>query len=215
VKIKWYGQAAFLLTSDAGTKIITDPYTPGGFGLNYGDIAESADIVTVSHDHADHSNVAGVKGSPKVVRGAADVKGIKISAVPAYHDASGGKERGGNIIFCFDIDGLRVCHVGDLGHDLSEKQVKDIGKVDILLIPVGGNFTIDAAAATRVGGVLAPKIIIPMHYQNDRCPDFPVAGVDGFLKGKENVTRLEVSEAEFHAGKLPAAAQIVVLKPAR
>ena len=215
MKIKWFGQSAFLITSDSGTRIITDPYTPGGFGLNYNDIAESADIVTVSHDHADHGNIAAIGGNPQVVKGKAEIKGIKIDAVATHHDDSGGSERGHNTVFCFDIDGIRVCHLGDLGHTLSEKQMAEIGRVDILLIPVGGNFTIDAATATEVAGKLKPKIIIPMHFQNDRCPAFPVAGVDGFLEGKSNVTRLEVSEVEFHPGVLPSDAQIVVLTPAR
>jgi len=215
MKVKWFGQAAFLLTSDSGTRIITDPYTPGGFGLNYGDIAEDADIVTVSHDHADHANIKGIGGNPEVVRGAAVVKGIKIDTVASYHDNSGGSERGPNNIYCFKIDGLRLCHLGDIGHKLSEKQIADIGKVDILLIPVGGNFTIDAAAATEIIRILAPKAVIPMHFQNDRCPTFPVAGIDVFLKGKDNVTKQGASEVEFTAGKLPSSTRIIVLNPAR
>jgi L-ascorbate metabolism protein UlaG (beta-lactamase superfamily) len=214
MKVNWLGQAAFLITSDSGTKIITDPYGTNEM-LTYDEINESADIVTVSHDHFDHANVDAVGGNPEVVKGAAEVKGIKFDAVSTYHDNSGGSERGSNTIFCFEVDGVRLCHLGDLGHLLSDKQVADIGKVDILLIPVGGNFTIDAKAATEVAGKLSPKVIIPMHYQNDRCPTFPVAGVDGFLEGKDNVTKPGVSEMEFSTGNLPAATQIVVLKPAR
>ena len=118
-------------------------------------------------------------------------------------------------IFCFEIDGIKICHVGDLGHQLESRQIAEIGKVDILLVPVGGNFTLDAETATEVYTKLAARIVIPMHYKNERCPNFPVAGVDDFIRGKSNVTRLEVSEVEFKAGVLPAAAQIVVLTPAR
>ncbi len=214
MKVQWLGQAAFLITSDSGTRIITDPYGTNEM-LTYDEMNESADIVTVSHDHFDHANVAGVGGNPEVVKGAAEVKGIKFDAVPTYHDDAGGSQRGNNIIFCFEVDGIRVCHLGDLGHMLNDKQVADIGRVDILLTPVGGNFTIDARVAADVAGKLSPKVIIPMHYQNERCPTFPVAGVDGFIEGKDNVTRMDVSEVEFKAGVLPAAAQIVVLKPAR
>jgi len=216
MKVKWLGHASFLVTSDSGTKIITDPYTPGGFGLDYGEIKESADIVTVSHEHGDHNNVASVRGNPEVVKEAvpAEIKGIKFSGIPTYHDDTGGSQRGNNIIFCFEVDGVRVCHLGDLGHQLSDKQVADLGRVDIVLTPVGGNFTIDARGATEVCSKLQPGVIIPMHYQNERCSSFPVAGVDDFLQGKEGVTRLDSSEAEFRAGQLPSATQILVLKPA-
>ena len=214
MKIKWLGHASFLITSDAGTKIITDPYVAGG-GLSYGEIKESADIVTVSHGHGDHNNVAAVQGNPAVVKEVAPVelKGIKFNSIPTYHDSAGGKERGNNIIFCFEVDGMRVCHLGDLGHQLGDKEVAELGKVDILLIPVGGFFTIDASVATEVCSKLTPKVIIPMHYKNDRCV-FPIAGVDEFLQGKAGVSRLDTSEVEFKPGELPATAQIIVLKPA-
>ncbi|GAH71186.1 unnamed protein product, partial [marine sediment metagenome] len=213
MKIKWLGHASFLITSDAGTKIITDPYVTGG-GLSYGEIKESADIVTVSHGHGDHNNVAAVQGNPAVVKEVApvEIKGIKFNGIPTYHDSAGGKERGNNIIFCFEVDGMRVCHLGDLGHQLGDKEVAELGKVDILLIPVGGFFTIDASVATEVCSKLTPKVIIPMHYKNDRCA-FPIAGVDEFLQGKAGVSRLDTSEVEFKPGELPATTQIIVLKP--
>ena len=214
MKIKWLGHASFLITSDSGTKIITDPYTPGGFGLDYGEIKEAADIVTVSHEHGDHNNVATVGGNPEVVKGVAEAKGLKFTGVPTYHDEAGGSQRGNNVIFCFEVDGIRVCHLGDLGHQLSEQQVAEVGKVDIVLVPVGGNFTINADVATEVCSKLAPKVIIPMHYQNERCSSFPVAGIEDFLKGKQGVTRPDSSEAAFKAGELPVATQIIVLKPA-
>jgi len=215
MKIEWYGQAAFLITSDSGARIITDPYTPGGFGLNYTDIGESADIVTISHDHADHSNVGGIQGNPEVVRGSTEVKGIKINAVATAHDDSGGSQRGGNNVYCFEVDGVKVCHLGDLGHMLSGEQAAAIGKVDILLIPVGGNFTIDAKVATEVANKLSPKVIIPMHYKNERCPTFPVAGVEEFLEGKDNVVRSDESEVEYRANDIPDEVMIQVLNPSR
>jgi L-ascorbate metabolism protein UlaG (beta-lactamase superfamily) len=212
MKIKWLGHASFLITSDAGTKIITDPYETGG-GLSYGQIKESADIVTVSHDHADHNNVAAVQGSPKVVRGTVEVKGIKFKGIPTYHDDAGGRQRGKNTIFCFEVDGIRVCHLGDLGHRLNDSQVAELGTVDILLIPVGGFFTIDAKLAGQLCDRLKPKVIIPMHYKNDRCA-FPIAGVDEFLRGKKEVSRLDASQVEFKAGELPPSTKVIVLKPA-
>jgi len=214
MKVKWLGHASFLITSETGTKIITDPYHVGG-GLSYGEIGESADIVTVSHEHGDHNNVEAVKGSPQVVKGAGakDAKGIKFNGVATYHDEAQGGQRGTNTVFCFEVDGMKVCHLGDLGHALSDKEVAAVGRVDVLLVPVGGFFTIDPKVATAVSGKLAPKVIIPMHFKNNKCA-FPLAVVDEFTKGKSGVTQPNVSEVEFKRGKLPAATQIVVLKPA-
>ena len=111
------------------------------------------------------------------------------------------------------MDGIRVCHLGDLGHLLSDEQIAELGRVDILLIPVGGYFTIDARVATQVCNQLKPRVIIPMHYRNDKCA-FPITGVDDFLKEKENITRLEISERVFKSEELPVSTQIIVLKSA-
>ncbi|MFC2020951.1 MBL fold metallo-hydrolase [Chloroflexota bacterium] len=213
MKIKWLGHATFLISSDDGTRIITDPYAPNE-RLTYSEIKESADIVTVSHGHSDHNNVAAVGSNPEVVKGTAEIGGIKFSGIPTYHDDDGGSQRGENTIFCFEIDGIRICHLGDLGHQLGDNEVAVLGKVDILMAPVGGNYTMDAKVATEVCNKLAPKVIFPMHFRNERCPNFPVAEVDEFLQGKERVERLDASEAEFKEGELPTIAQVVVLKPA-
>lgn len=212
MKIKYLGHACFMITSDAGVKIITDPYVTGG-DLSYGEIRESADIVTVSHEHGDHNNVAAVQGNPEVVRRSVRIKGIEFKGTPTYHDDAGGKLRGNNTILCFEVDGIRVCHLGDLGHQLSDKQVAELGRVDILLIPVGGLYTIDAKDATTVCNRLTPKVIIPMHYKTNKCT-FPIAGVDEFLRGKTNVSHFDTSEVKFKQGELPASTEIVVLKPA-
>ncbi len=214
MKVKWLGHASFLITSDAGTRIVTDPY-PLGNGLSYGEINEEADVVTVSHDHFDHANVAAVGGNPRVVNEKTPVAigGVRFSGVASYHDASEGSERDPNIIYSMDIDGVRVCHLGDLGHPLGGRQVKDIGRVDVLLIPVGGFFTIDAKVASEVAGKLSPKVIIPMHFSNEKC-QFPIGGVDDFLAGKDSVIRPGVSEAEFKVGELPDTTEVVVLDPA-
>jgi len=214
VEIKYLGHAAFVITSDKGLKIITDPYATAP-DLTYGEITETADIVTVSHAHFDHSNVAAVKGNPEVLSrvGRSVVKGIEFKGVASAHDDSGGKQRGGNIIFCFEVDGVTVCHLGDLGHRLDDKQLKEMGRVDILLIPVGGNYTIDAKVATEVCDQLKPKVVIPMHYKTEKgIPG--ISGVEGFLSGKASVSRPDSSQSEFKAGELPATGQILVLKPA-
>ena len=216
MKIKWLGHSSFMITSDAGIRIITDPYEPAfvaAGGPSYGEIKETADIVTVSHEHTDHNNVAAVRGNPEVVRGTTEIKGIEFKGIPTYHDDAGGKKRGNNTILCFEVDGVRVCHLGDLGHRLSDRQVAELGNIDILLIPVGGFFTIDAKVATEVCNQLKPRVILPMHYKTDKC-DFPIAGVDEFLRGKEGVSKLNASEVEFKPGELPASTRIIVLKSA-
>ena len=212
MKIKWLGHAAFLITADDGTKIITDPYETGE-AFKYGEITESADIVTISHDHGDHNNAAAVKGNPQVVRDTAEVKGISIKAVATAHDDKGGSERGKNMVFCFHVDGLRVVHLGDLGHLLTDNQVVEIGKTHVLLVPVGGFFTIDARTAGEVCDQVRTRVIIPMHYKNDKCA-LPIGGVDEFIKSKTNVTQVNGSEVEFTVPELPTSPQIMVLQPA-
>ena len=212
MKVKYLGHASFMITSDDGTRIITDPYQTSA-DLTYGEIEESAEIVTVSHGHHDHSNVAAVRGNPEVVRGSAKVKGIDIKGIPSYHDDAEGTKRGGNTIFCFKVDGVRVCHLGDLGHQLSAQQVAELGEVDILLVPVGGHFTLDARVATKVCDQIKPRVIMPMHW-NYKWSLSQIASVDVFLQGKTNVDRLDTSEMEFKQGELPASTRIIVLTPA-
>lgn len=216
MKVKWLGHACFLITSESGLKIITDPYIQER-GIKYSPIDESADIVTVSHDHFDHNNVAAVKGNPEVVTGSGTktVKGIQFKGVATHHDETKGSQRGDNVVFCFSIDGIKVCHLGDLGHRLSKQEITEIGAVDILLVPVGGFFTIDAKTATQVCEDLKPKVIIPMHFKTAKCVDFPITQVDDFLAGKPNVKRLNSSETDFKASQLPETTEIVVLQPAR
>ncbi len=217
MKIKWYGHAAFLITSDQGTKFIIDPYEPGGFGgqLSYGKIKDQADFVLVTHDHADHNYVKDLPGSPQVVKGTGPktLKGISIKGVATFHDPSKGNERGPNTVFTFNVDKIQVCHLGDLGHLLSDKELAEIGSVDILLIPVGGYFTIDPKEATRVAEQIKPKVVIPMHFKTEKC-GFPIAPVEDFLKGKTNTNRHKTNEASFAKGTLPQQTEIVVLEHA-
>jgi L-ascorbate metabolism protein UlaG (beta-lactamase superfamily) len=214
MKVKWLGHASFLITSKGGTKIITDPYAVGG-GIDYSPIRETADVVTVSHDHGDHNNVSAVQGKPEVVRGSGKkaAKGIQFKGIATSHDASQGTQRGSNTVFCFTVDDLKLCHLGDLGHVLSPGQVAEIGAVDILFVPVGGFFTIDAPVAGRVCDQLKPRITIPMHFKTPKCA-YPIAGVEDFLKGKKNVRKMLGSEVVFEREKLPAATEIVLLQSA-
>jgi len=217
MKIEWLGHAAFLFTAADGRKILTDPYEAGSYGgaVGYKKIDRNADIVTISHDHEDHNYLAGLPGKPIVVKGGGkrEVRGIFFKGIPTFHDTSKGRERGKNTIFVFSIDGINVCHLGDLGHTLSKDEILNIGKVDVLLIPVGGYYTIDAKEASTVMEQLQPKITIPMHYKTEVL-GFPIEGVDKFLEGKKRVKRLNSSEFEVKKEDLPQETEIAVLKHA-
>ncbi len=214
MKIQWLAHSSFLITSRNGVRILTDPYNTG-HGIAHTPIDESAEIVTMSHDHFDHNAFAQVRGNPEKVSspGSNILRGIGFKGIPVYHDENKGKQRGRNIIFCFTIDGIRLCHLGDLGHTLSAEEVKEIGQVDVLFVPVGGYYTIDAAAASRVCESLKPRIVFPMHFKTAKL-DFPVTGVEPFIEGKKNVVRRESSEVEFSTETVPDETEIIVLQPA-
>jgi L-ascorbate metabolism protein UlaG (beta-lactamase superfamily) len=217
LKIKWLGHACFLITSEAGTRIITDPFSTGG-GINYPEIRESADIVLSSHDHGDHSNTRAIKGNPQIIKsvGVKEAKGIEFKGLASYHDDAKGTKRGNNTIFVFEVDGMKICHLGDLGHELNTMQLNELGKVDILFIPVGGFYTFDIQVAKNVYNNIAPKVAIPMHYKTpklDTSAFGAIVGPDDFLKGKTNVDRRDSNEIEFKAGQLPVSTEIVVLMP--
>ena len=214
MKIKWYGHAAFLITSDQGVKIITDPYEPGAFGgqLSYGKILDQVDFVLTSHDHADHNYIKDLPGSPRIISGVAakTIKGISIKGIATFHDPSKGSERGTNTVFTLNVDGVQVCHLGDLGHVPGQKELAEIGPVDLLMTPVGGFYTIDAKEATQVADLIKPKVLIPMHFKTEKC-GFPIAPVEDFLKGKARVKSLGASEISFDKSTLPQQMEIVLL----
>lgn len=215
MKIKWYGHAAFNLTTQDGTRIIIDPYQSGAFGgaLSYGKIQDEADIVLISHDHDDHNYTKDIKGKYVIINSAGEktIKNVKIKAIPAYHDPSKGSERGKNLIFVIEADGLKVAHAGDLGHTLSKDTVKEIGTIDILLLPVGGFYTIDPREATKVMEDIRPLVTIPMHFKTDKC-NFPIVNVDEFTKNKKNVKKLDSTEVTITKETLPKESEIYVLK---
>lgn len=215
MKIKFLGHAAFLITSEKGVRVITDPYKPGcyGGGIKYNPITEEADIVTISHEHDDH-NESKINGNPVFVResGTRQVKGINISGYEVYHDKTSGKERGRDVIFNIEIDGVNVVHLGDLGHTLTESDAKKIGRVDILLIPVGGYFTIDSKDAEAIVNLLNPKVVIPMHFKTSKC-EFPIAPVEEFTKSKE-IVKVD-GELDIKREMLPEKTTIYLLTPTK
>lgn len=168
-EIIWLGHSCFRLKSKDAI-IITDPYDKSlGLGA-LGQMGQKADIVTISHQHAHHNAVAGIKGEPVVVQspGEYEVHGVFITGIWSYADDQKGKDRGRNNIFLFHLDDLVVCHLGSLGHVLSAQQAEAIGDVDVLLVPVGGYTTLDASKAIEVISLVEPKVVIPMHYSTGR-----------------------------------------------
>jgi L-ascorbate metabolism protein UlaG (beta-lactamase superfamily) len=201
IKIEWYGQACFSLDFPGGLVVLVDPFDASKIGSYAFPKDVRPDLVTISHEHYDHNNDKEVSGKPEVLRGltSADAKtqdwqkhdlvrkGVRIRTVGVYHDESSGKERGKNTVFVFEPEKKgafgTIAHLGDLGHLLTDEQVKAIGPIDALLIPVGGHFTIDAEAAKKVCDQLKPRrIIMPMHYKTDALkPELPLARADAFL----------------------------------
>jgi L-ascorbate metabolism protein UlaG (beta-lactamase superfamily) len=209
MKIQWFGHSCFLITSSDGKRVLTDPFSPG---IGYTVPSVEADVVIVTHSHSDHNNVSAAKGDPEIVKteGESSAVGISFLGVSSFHDDSGGSQRGKNIIFVWEMDGVRLAHLGDLGQqELTADQVAEIGKVDLIFIPVGGNYTIDAKQATKVMEQLSPKLVFPMHYKTD-VVNLPIASVDGFLAGKDNVEK--VGKNFVVVEELPEKVKIIVLE---
>jgi L-ascorbate metabolism protein UlaG (beta-lactamase superfamily) len=184
--ITWLGHSAFKLQGKGNSEVITivcDPFQPEKTGLKLPRL--EADIVTISHDHDDHNNVQAVKGDPHIITGAGEyeIKGVFIEGVPSYHDDEKGAKRGGNIIYRFEIEDLSITHLGDLGTELDNKQLSSLEGTDILLVPVGGIYTINAAKAVSVINQIEPRIVIPMHYQVPGLKlSNELASLDAFIK---------------------------------
>ncbi|MBI4300384.1 MAG: MBL fold metallo-hydrolase [Chloroflexi bacterium] len=208
MEITWLGHSCFRLRGRDAT-VITDPYDKSiGYSLG----KPSAQIVTVSHDHPGHNAVSNVGGSPQVLLGPGEyeIARVLITGIRTFHDAEQGKKRGKNTVYLIAMDELTICHLGDLGHVPTAEQVEALSNVDILMTPVGGESTIDAAGAAEVANLLEPKVIIPMHYKT-QATDRNLEPLDRFLKemGLKEVEpqpRLSITKAT-----LPHETQVVVL----
>jgi L-ascorbate metabolism protein UlaG (beta-lactamase superfamily) len=163
VDITWLGHSCFRIKG-SHVIIITDPFPPE---LGYTLGKQTANIITVSHQHPSHSYVKGIGGEPRIIKGPGEyeISGVLIIGIATFHDTQRGQVRGKNTVYVMEIDGVSVCHLGDLGHVLSSEQVEEIGNVDVLLLPVGGGSTINAAVSAEVIRQLEPKAVIPMHYK--------------------------------------------------
>ena len=200
--IKWYGQSCFQITANSNkngpVNVIIDPYNES-IGLKLPRKLE-ADLVLVTHDHEDHNNVKKIEGSPFIIDGPGeyDVKNVFVHGIPSLHNKKGDK----NTIYKIETEGIKICHLGDLGQkELTSEEVDAIGGVDILLIPVGGVFTIDGKEAVKIMSQIEPKIIIPMHY---KIPGLKIQlnPLDGFLKSLgikslEKLPKLNIKEKDL------------------
>ena len=220
-KLTWYGQSCFLLETAAGTRVLMDPF---GKASGYPLPANlRADVVIISHEHPDHNNFRMSTGSPHVLHGlTADKKGwarveerfrdVSIRSVGVYHDDKRGTARGLDTVFIFEVGGLRIAHLGDLGHVLDDDQLEAIGSVDVLLVPVGGATTLDAYQATRVIDQLHPRLmVLPMHYKTDAAAQKDLAPLDLFLERKANVRHESQPTIVLTSVKARPATEVVIL----
>lgn len=216
MKVDYLGHSCFCLTESTGVTVVTDPYSEE---IGYKMPKVKADIVTVSHKHYDHDNISAIDGNPIVIYEPklTDVHGVTVTGVKTYHDKQKGKKRGENVIFKYRMDGIDICHLGDIGHECTSQLVESLLPVNILLIPVGGNFTIDAETAYDYVEKLMPDIVIPMHYKT-KSLNIDIDKVNGFLDlfDEEYVEQSETSEIEIDRGDLDSSAtKVIVLKRRR
>lgn len=211
MRIIWHGHSCFEI-KDTVT-VVTDPHDGKSIGIKTPLV--KADIILVTHDHFDHNCVRIVRGDPSVVRdpGERSLRGVRVNGVQTFHDLESGARRGRNIVYHFELDGIRFCHCGDLGHDLTEDQVRAIGPVDVLFVPVGGVFTIDGAQARALVSKLRPRVAIPMHFRWGGL-SISVQTIDPFLQGipEDAVVRVG-NEVEFCREDLPPATEFWVFSP--
>lgn len=217
MQIIWHGQSLFeIITTPAKNsqvKIIIDPFSQE-IGLRVPKL--EADILLVSHQHYDHNNIKAVSGNPFLISGPGEyeIKNVFIQGIFSFHDNFQGKERGENTIYTIEAEDLKICHLGDLGQkELTEEQLEEIGNIDILMIPIGGIYTISSKEAIKIMTQIEPKITIPMHYSIPKLK-IKLDGLDKFLKplgikqidpqNKLSIKKKDLSEEE---------AKIVVLKP--
>ncbi len=219
VKVRWYGQSFFTLTGESGTVVAIDPFD-GSF-LNY-PIPQDvrADILLVTHEHKDHNNVAIIKGDPLVLRAERGItkeekNGVSVRGINAFHDDRNGEQRGRDTIFTIEMEGLRFCHVGDLGQSrLTEEQTARIGAVDVLFLPAGGHFTSEPKDLRNVMHQLNPRIVVPMHFKTAYTRDLPLAPVDVFLKLNTSVQTKRLDSTEFSVSKSQLPPKLEIWVPA-
>lgn len=192
--IKWYGHSCFLITDKAGVRVLTDPPNPK---VGYAIPPIECEAVTSSHSHHDHDYFDLCTGNPVKITDPGEywVGDVHIKGISTFHDDVQGKKRGGNIVFVFETDGMRVVHAGDIGVLPDEETLAQIGQADVLLVPVGGVYTIDANGARALANLLKPKVVIPMHYKTDAL-SIELDGIAPFLNSVKDcaIHRLRQSD---------------------
>lgn len=211
--ITYLGHSSFRIKGKS-VSWVTDPYDSGMVGLKFPTV--EAQIVTVSHNHDDHNKAGIVGGEPYIVSGPGEyeIQGVSIFGIPTFHDDKQGAERGPNTVYVINLDGIILCHLGDLGHKLSGETVGEIGSIDILFVPVGGFYTIDASRASEVVSNLEPKIVIPMHYKTEGLAEGlgdKLAPVDDFVK-EIGMVPVKTNKFVITQDTLPEETQLVVLE---
>jgi len=210
MNITWLGQACFKIQGKEIT-LVTDPYEPK-IGLKMPRLF--ADIVTVSHDHHDHAYTKAVSGNPFIITGPGEyeIRNVFINGIPSWHDNKEGAERGDNTMYLIEFEGLKIAHLGDLGTTLSDSQLEKLDGIDILMIPIGGIYTIDAKTAARVINQTEPRVVIPMHY---KIPGLKIKlnGLDIFckemgIKDKTTLDKLKITKKDLPAEET----KIIILK---
>lgn len=213
MEIRYLGHSSFQIKTKDAT-LVTDPFPSDKVGIPFP--KTSADIVTVSHDHFDHSNIAAVDGQPFIAQtpGEYEVKGVRIYGYPSFHDEKRGAERGKNTIFEIVAEDIHVAHLGDLGHLLEDETLEKLSEIDILLAPVGGVYTIDYEKAVKISSAIEPKIIIPMHYRVEGMAETfkDLTGVGEFMKAMGVESWEEQESLKIVKPNLPLEPQVVVLK---
>lgn len=210
MKIKWYGHSCFELQSKDDVKVVTDPFDES---VGYDVPKLYADIVTVSHGHNDHNNVSAISGDYELVNeaGIHEVKGMTIEGILTYHDDAMGSKRGKNMVFKYLIDGITICHLGDLGHFPKGEQLDKLSNIDVLLIPVGGTYTIDSAQSAELAKRLSPKVIIPMHYKTEKLK-FNLEPVDNFIREYGDAYFTEDNVLNLEKENLDKDNRVIILK---
>jgi L-ascorbate metabolism protein UlaG (beta-lactamase superfamily) len=217
MEITHIGHACFKIKGSDLT-ILIDPYK--GDKLGYKFPKQSCDVLLISHDHGDHNNIDDVSDHRLLVDspGEFEVSGVFIYGIPTFHDTKKGSDRGKNTMFLIEIDGFSLLHLGDLGHELSQKTLEKISHVDVLMIPVGGTYTIGPEEAAKVISSLEPGLVIPMHFQTEDLTGLSkeLAPLDKFMDemGIENNSKAKDKLVLKSKKDIPSETEIVILKPA-
>jgi L-ascorbate metabolism protein UlaG (beta-lactamase superfamily) len=208
VDITWLGHSCFRIRGNQAV-IITDPFPPD---LGYTLGKQTADIVTISHPHPGHSYAEGIQEQHRLVKapGEYEISDVLILGITTYHDAIKGQSKGKNTVYLMEVDGINICHLGDIGHVLTDDEIEELGNIDILMIPVGGVSTINASMAAQTVRKVEPKIVIPMHYKTDQTKR-DLEPVENFLKevGQSHIE--PKPKLTVNKNNLPLVLQVVVL----